>query len=212
MTVRRSQYASDPQHLAAIRAEVRAACGEAWGAGAEEAIGLLELAVDEAAANVMRHAYGGRTDGVIELVVDADPAGVAVTLLHGGHHFDPAAVPPPSFDGSRTGGFGLYLMRTAVDEVRHFEEAGRCGVRLVKRRRKGAGVMQPEVEKVGDVAVVTPRNWTPATPTTSGRTWPRCWRSTAWWSSTWAGCSSWTAAAAARSSRASSTCPRRGVT
>jgi serine/threonine-protein kinase RsbW len=120
-----------------MRAFLRDACGRAWGEGDGEAIALLELAAHEAATNVIRHAYQGEGGRPIELVIDVNDEQACVTILHRGRDFDPDAVRPPDFDGSREGGFGLYLIMQSVDDVSFCrDEDGRCGVRLVKARRR----------------------------------------------------------------------------
>jgi serine/threonine-protein kinase RsbW len=130
----RQVFPSDPRQLAAVRALVRDTCRRSWATADEDGLAQLELAVGEAAANVMLHAYAGQTDRPMEVVVAAEPDQVCVTLLHQGEPFDPKHVPPPSFDGSRETGFGLYLIRQAVDECRFFQdERGHHGVSLTKR-------------------------------------------------------------------------------
>src|SRR5262245_10207543 len=52
-------FKSDVQQLAGIRSFVRAACERAWGAGGADEIARLELALAEAAANVILHGYQG---------------------------------------------------------------------------------------------------------------------------------------------------------
>jgi anti-sigma regulatory factor (Ser/Thr protein kinase) len=132
----RRQYRSDLQQLPDMRAFVREACQQVWQGPADtEPINRLELAVDEAATNVILHSYQGQTDQRIELIVEVDAEQASVTLLHCGRAFDPQAVPPPVFDGSRESGFGLYLIRQSVDDVQYFRhEDGRNGVRLIKKR------------------------------------------------------------------------------
>src|SRR5439155_287072 len=103
-------FASDVQQLAGIRTFVRSTCERAWGAGHEE-IARLELALAEAAANVMLHAYEGEAGRPIEVLVEAGPEEVRVWLYHEGRDFDPAAVATPVFDGSRESGFGGYLIK-----------------------------------------------------------------------------------------------------
>jgi anti-sigma regulatory factor (Ser/Thr protein kinase) len=130
------EFPSELRHLAALRALVREECRRVWGDLIDEAwLVELELAVDEAASNVVIHAYEGKPGLPIEVAVTADADRVCVTLLHRGKPFDPNAVAPPAFDGSRESGFGLYLIRQAVDELTFFEdECGRHGIRLVKQR------------------------------------------------------------------------------
>lgn len=132
----RQEFASNLRQLAAVRALVRDVCRRAWATPDEEGLAQLELAVDEAAANVMLHAYAGNNDRALEVDVAAAPDQVCVSLFHQGEPFDPQRVAPPSFDGSRESGFGLYLIRQAVDECTFFQdERGHHGVRLVKRWR-----------------------------------------------------------------------------
>ena len=132
------EFPSDVRQLAGIRTLVRQVCDRAWKPSAEEdTIAQLQLAVDEAAANIVLHAYEGRTDATLEATVAADADGVCVTLFHQGRPFDPQAVAPPSFDGSRETGFGLYIIRSAVDNVTFFQDdRGRHGIRLEKKRKK----------------------------------------------------------------------------
>ncbi len=104
----------------------------------EVRLATLELAVNEAASNIMRHAYVGRTDRAIRLELDADGDRVVLQLHHWGESFDPATAPPPAFDGTREGGFGVYMIAECVDEVRYLSDSeGRNTVRLVKNRQGG---------------------------------------------------------------------------
>lgn len=102
----------------------------------EEGIAQLELAVTEAASNIMRHAYRGRADQPLRLVAEAFPDRVVIQLFHHGEGFNPTMVKPPVFDGSREGGFGLYIIAHSVDDVRYVqdEQKGHC-IYLVKNRK-----------------------------------------------------------------------------
>jgi sigma-B regulation protein RsbU (phosphoserine phosphatase) len=124
----------------------------------EEGLSQLELAVTEAASNIMRHAYHGRTDQRIQLTADAFADHVCLRLWHRGTAFDPATVQPPVFDGSRDGGFGVYIIAHCVDEVRYsHDERGENCICLVKkrtRRDKEKSRMELMCESIGDVMVV----------------------------------------------------------
>jgi phosphoserine phosphatase RsbU/P len=135
MVLARREYTSDLSQLGDMRAFIRDACRKAWGAHAsKEAIDLLELAIGEAATNVILHAYERQGGQPIELIVEVDDEGVSVWIYHCGRNFDPCLAPPPIFDGTKESGFGLYLIQQAVDEVQYFhDERGRCGVRLFKK-------------------------------------------------------------------------------
>jgi len=102
----------------------------------EDATAALVLAANEAASNIIKHAYRGRADQWIHLEAEAFPGHVAVRLHHLGDPFNPAAVPPPPLDGSRDSGFGVYIISRSVDEVRYYrDERGRNCISLVKLRQ-----------------------------------------------------------------------------
>ena len=136
MVQMRQEFMSDLRLLAEMRAFVREGCRRAWGVeGDHDALHQLDLAVTEAATNIIRHAYRGEPGRPIEMVFESDGDRVCVGLFHEGEEFDPEEAPPPAFDGSREGGFGLYLIQQAVDEVRYFrDERGRNGLYLIKKR------------------------------------------------------------------------------
>ncbi len=94
------------------------------------------LAVDEAVSNIMRHGYRGGP-GEIELVVEADPKRIAITILDSGTKFDPDRVQDPDMGEhirqGRKSGLGIFLMRQIMDEVSYsFREGVRNQLRLVK--------------------------------------------------------------------------------
>ncbi len=100
-----------------------------WGVG-EERRALLELAVVEAATNVVRHAYGGR-GGRVEVELAREERTISLSILDTGVAFDPTRVPPPREPDPRDpatwpeGGMGLPIIRAACDELRYRSEDGR---------------------------------------------------------------------------------------
>jgi sigma-B regulation protein RsbU (phosphoserine phosphatase) len=125
---------SDLEDLRRARTFVRDFCGRVPGGLLDQGdVAGLELAVNEAASNVMKHAYHGRTDQRILLDADAFPDCVSIRLHHLGDAFDPTTAPAPALDGSRESGFGLYLIAKSVDDVRYSrDERGRNSITLVK--------------------------------------------------------------------------------
>jgi len=101
----------------------------------EERIARIELAVNEALSNIIRHAYHGRTDQRIQIKAEAFSDRVAVRLHHLGVSYDPRNAPLPSFDGSRESGFGVYLINKSVDHLRHYKNSrgGNC-IAVVENR------------------------------------------------------------------------------
>jgi len=102
----------------------------------EDLIYQLELAVVEAASNIIKHAYHGIPPGKVQIEAQALTDGIAVEMYDWGIPFDANAPRPPSFDGSAESGFGLYIIAQSVNEVQYWrEDSGRNGTRLVQRRR-----------------------------------------------------------------------------
>ncbi|MBZ5607276.1 MAG: PAS domain S-box protein [Acidobacteriia bacterium] len=136
---REMEITSDLKQLRLAREFVRAFCRDLPGPPLDEdSVSALELAVNEAASNIMKHAYHGRADQWIHLEAAAFPTHLAIRLHHFGDPFDPSTVPPPPLDGSRDSGFGAYIIARSVDEVRYYrDEHGRNCIALVKARTAG---------------------------------------------------------------------------
>jgi anti-sigma regulatory factor (Ser/Thr protein kinase) len=133
------EYDGDLRQLAPMRAFLREVCRESWQGEAadEDPILRLALALTEAASNIILHSQEGRQHQPITLTVEVDDDQARVTLQHTGKPFDPESAPAPVFDGSRQSGFGLYLIRKCVDEVRYCQDdEGRCVVHLVQKRKQ----------------------------------------------------------------------------
>jgi sigma-B regulation protein RsbU (phosphoserine phosphatase) len=127
---------SDLKELRRVRRFVRRFCGTLQDPiPGDDLVEALELAVTEAATNIMEHSYHGRADQWIHLEAEAFPHAVAVRLRHLGMGFDPVLVAPAAPDGTQESGFGTYIISRSVDQVRYYrDERGRNCVSLVKNR------------------------------------------------------------------------------
>ncbi|MCD4824487.1 MAG: SpoIIE family protein phosphatase [Phycisphaerae bacterium] len=97
-------------------------------------VNQLELAANEAASNIMQHAYHEQPERKILVQADVYEDQVVVQLFHWGEPFHQLQTIAPAFDGSQEHGFGLYLIRNCVDEVNYSSEKdGKSCVRLTKR-------------------------------------------------------------------------------
>ncbi len=87
----------------------------------EKAVTDITLAVDEAATNIIKHAYkfDETQDIIVEVGIDNDEFSVSLTDFGG--KFDPEKVHLPDIKESlklkKAGGLGIYLMRTLMDKV-----------------------------------------------------------------------------------------------
>jgi serine phosphatase RsbU (regulator of sigma subunit)/anti-sigma regulatory factor (Ser/Thr protein kinase) len=131
---RETELRSELSELARARALVRSACLDSDSPRFDEDyIAQLELAVTEACSNIVKHAYRNRADQQIHLEVEVFTNKIVIGLHHLGMPFDPSKVPAPQFDGSQESGFGLYLIRQSVDDVRYYrDERGRNCIALIK--------------------------------------------------------------------------------
>ncbi|RMH89430.1 MAG: ATP-binding protein [Calditrichaeota bacterium] len=105
----------------------------------EDDIYQIELAVDEAAANVIKHAYTNEhtDEKLIHITVQQKPDKLEITIADKGVGFDPDSVPTPDIEEYlkklKPGGLGLHLIRTLMDEVSFSIRPGvRNAVRMVK--------------------------------------------------------------------------------
>lgn len=125
---------SATRHLARVRRFVGEQAAAA-GLG-ERAVSELQLAVDEACSNAIRHAYCGREDGEVVVRAGLEPGRFVVVVVHGGVPFDPSRYRPPDLGealrGRRRGGFGVMLMNRLVDRVEYRRRGPRSEVHLVK--------------------------------------------------------------------------------
>jgi serine/threonine-protein kinase RsbW len=80
------------------------------------------LAIDEAVANVVEHAYEG-SRGDIDLVFLLDDDRLEITIRDNGKKFNPELIPTPDIHEhikrGLKGGLGMFLMRKIMDEVRY---------------------------------------------------------------------------------------------
>jgi anti-sigma regulatory factor (Ser/Thr protein kinase) len=105
---------SDPANLAPVRHELEtfcAACGFD-----EKSRGEIVLVVNEALANITRHAYGGAEDGPIELNASFADGSLRIMIRDWGT----GQLPPRHLrprDPLKPGGVGLVCLRELMDDV-----------------------------------------------------------------------------------------------
>ena len=98
----------------------------------------IQLAVDEACANVVDHAYQGADPGDIEVFCCLDDQILTVQVRDWGTGFDLTGVADPDLDApleERTlGGLGLFLVRQVMDDVQ-FRSDPELGNELMMSKR-----------------------------------------------------------------------------
>jgi len=128
---------SDPKLLCTVRAAV----GEMaviFGFGDAEVRSIV-LAVDEALANVIRHAYQGAFDRPIQVSFyrqvnsgEGVPDALKIQIVDRGVPVEAERLVGRSLDDIRPGGLGLHFIREIMDSVTFRHAGGRNYLRLIK--------------------------------------------------------------------------------
>lgn len=100
----------------------------------------IQLATDEAASNIIEHAYEGVSDGVLDLSCGVEKEAIRIVLIDYGDPFDPSAIPMPDLKADlsdrKIGGLGIFLMRKLMDEVQYEPRDDKSNVlTMIKRKR-----------------------------------------------------------------------------
>jgi len=83
----------------------------------QEFVDNVELAVSEACTNAIRHSRAGNAEARMIVRFELYEDRLVVEVKDQGAGFDLEKVPPPAFKEHPDGGYGLFLMRTIMDEV-----------------------------------------------------------------------------------------------
>lgn len=132
----RRKYAARFEHLDDIRGFVGQS---ARAAGFDEKdVYSVQLAADEAASNIIEHAYDGPSDASFELSCSFRNKRLIMTFVDQGKSFDFARVEKPDVTADlsdrKIGGLGIYIMHKLMDEVDYKVTPSGNILRLVKRK------------------------------------------------------------------------------
>jgi len=128
---------SDPCELAGTRDVVRAWLTAAGWNGAD--IADVELAVDEALSNVIRHGYGNQRGHQIELKMSWDgppghPSELIVEIRDWAAQVPLDKIRGRDLDDLRPGGLGVHIIQQVMDTA-EYSHADGGGMRLVMRKK-----------------------------------------------------------------------------
>jgi serine/threonine-protein kinase RsbW len=86
----------------------------------------IQLAAHEACANIVDHAYAGELERRIEIILTlaGPPRQLIIDLHDTGSAFDLSSVPTPDLDQAHDHGYGLFLIRSLMDEVTYTPRSG----------------------------------------------------------------------------------------
>jgi len=126
----RLNVTSDPANLASVRHACEAYCRQC---GLDEAAaGDVGLCVNEAMANVIRHAYFGATDRPVEIAGWSDAVAVYVSIRDWGSGQVPKL--RSKRDPLTPGGLGMVCLRELLDDVVYEPQPDGMLLTMTKRR------------------------------------------------------------------------------
>jgi len=121
--------------------EIRDLVAQVASAGgfSDKAIYSLQLAADEAASNIIEHAYEGVSDASLDIHCEMKGDTIIITMRDTGKPFDPAKVQEPNLKADlsdrQIGGLGVYLMRKLMDKV-SYQSNSKTGNLLTMTKRR----------------------------------------------------------------------------
>ena len=94
----------------------------------------IQLAVQEACTNIVRHAYAQKQEGRIKatITLEDSPQRFIIDLIDTGTPFVRAKDRCPNLDEPQIHGYGLFLMRQLLDEVNYISDQRNNHWHLVK--------------------------------------------------------------------------------
>ena len=133
-----AEFLAEEKYLDSIQQVVKEACIVAELSRKDQS--AVMLAIEEAATNVIRHAYLYEK-GTVRLRVVIYKKLIAFSLIDSGRSFHPEKSGALDLnrlvDSGRKGGLGFYMIQKIMDSVEYISSAGFNELRMIKRR-KGA--------------------------------------------------------------------------
>jgi anti-sigma regulatory factor (Ser/Thr protein kinase) len=125
---------SHPRYLYVIRRTLHPLVCDA-GFSRKDARRII-LGVDEACANIIKHAYGGDPKGTIIMSVMDDAERFSVRLKDFGKKVDRTKIAPRALDDIRPGGLGTHFMQAAFDSITYDTEQGEGTVLTLEKKKQ----------------------------------------------------------------------------
>jgi anti-sigma regulatory factor (Ser/Thr protein kinase) len=141
------QFLSNPANLSRARKAVERFCETtALDQPARDEIGLV---VNEALANVIRHAYGNAPDRPIEMKIEHYEDGIHLVIRDWGNGVNPANRPHEPHDPLVPGGLGLICLKKLTDGVQFKPQPDGMLLELI-RTSNGSKAAKVDAHKAAD--------------------------------------------------------------
>ena len=89
----------------------------------ETEVYAVQLAVDEAATNIIEHGYGIECPSRIDVTCEILEDGIKIVIYDDANPFDPTSVPEPevnvALEEIKPRGLGIFFIRKMMDEVKY---------------------------------------------------------------------------------------------
>jgi anti-sigma regulatory factor (Ser/Thr protein kinase) len=132
------QFAAKFEYLDEIREFVGGIARD--GGFSDKDVYNIQLATDEAASNIIEHAYENITNGVLELSCGVRDDLITIVLIDHGESFDPSEIPLPDLKADlsnrKIGGLGIFLMRKLMDEIHYEVKPSNNNVLTMTKRKR----------------------------------------------------------------------------
>jgi anti-anti-sigma factor len=120
----------------------------------------VQMAVDEAATNVIVHGYAGQFGGTLQILCWQEGNDLVIQIRDQGQYFDADEVPEPDLhtplEDRQEGGLGVFLMRRMMDRVEFIREGNENVLTMARHCTPSAGL-------VAGTTLVTPKGRIDAT-------------------------------------------------
>jgi serine/threonine-protein kinase RsbW len=127
------RVSSDPVNLAGVRKALEQFAAEQG--FDHNTVAEVGLVVNEAMANVIRHAYQGRTDRPMHLIADADPRQLTIELRDWGNGVDPSRLKRQEHDPLKPGGVGMVCLKKWMDDITFTPQPDGMLMTMIRRRK-----------------------------------------------------------------------------
>lgn len=131
------QIKSDDKYLRLVRTMVEEVSSLAGFASHD--IADIVLAVDEACANIIKHAYNGDNTKDIFIKLSLLNNGIEVILKDYGRKVPPEKMKGRELDEVRPGGLGIYFMKKIMDSVQYIIHDDADGTELIMIKHVKSG-------------------------------------------------------------------------
>ena len=126
------RVSSDPAQIAAVRKSIESFAQQLG--FDERAVAEIGLCVNEAIANIIRHAYAGQTNRPIDVSAWAQGQQLSITLRDWGSGVDPSTLPCRPYDPLEPGGVGLICLHQWMDQVAYTPQPDGMLTLLVRKK------------------------------------------------------------------------------